>query len=156
MSASQFPSAARGPDDLPEASSLSLESGTYALPTMAELEALESEVVSWIEGSRIQEGTWDDYMDFLDDQGPYYAPTHFTLGREGPVPDIDWDLPFQACDRSWYVVQYHPQGLTCDQIAALFGKSKQRIHQIEQEALAKLRKNQPGTLRALLKAWGNT
>ncbi len=50
------------------------------------------------------------------------------------------ELPYSQDDWSWYVVESHPNGLVLDEIAQLLGVSRERIRQIEEQAIAKLKR----------------
>jgi len=46
--------------------------------------------------------------------------------------------PYAEDDWAWYVVQAHPDGLTLDQIGELYGLSRERVRQIEEDAVRKI------------------
>ena len=51
-----------------------------------------------------------------------------------------WNLPLWADDWVWYVTHVHPDGLTLDQVGEFYGLTRERIRQLEEGALRKLRK----------------
>jgi len=69
---------------------------------------------------------------------------------------IDATTPWERDDRCWYVVACHPTGITLDQIGTLLGLCRERIRQIERDALRKLAQAHPelrGYLAELDRRW---
>jgi len=62
--------------------------------------------------------------------------------------DLSWwpelDHPWEDDPRAKYVVAHHPDGITLDEIGLLLGVTRERVRQIVESALRKL-KNQPGS-----------
>ena len=46
--------------------------------------------------------------------------------------------PYCDDDWAWYVVHSHPEGLTLEQIGDLYGLSRERVRQIEEDAVRKI------------------
>lgn len=68
---------------------------------------------------------------------------HSRLGIPDGHPDsVNWDRDeWENDDYAWYVVQHHPEGLSLEQIGAVMGLSDERVRQIIEEALDKLRQH---------------
>ena len=62
---------------------------------------------------------------------------------------VDNHTPWEEDDRCWYVVAHHPNGITLDDCASLMNISRERVRQIEAEALGKLRDAHPELLAYL-------
>jgi hypothetical protein len=50
------------------------------------------------------------------------------------------NVPYWADDWVWYVTHVHPDGLTLDQVGEFYGLTRERIRQIENGAMRKVRK----------------
>ncbi len=58
----------------------------------------------------------------------------------GHPQSVSWTRDtWENDDHAWYVVMHQPDGLTLEQIGAVMGLGFERVRQIEQEALDKLR-----------------
>jgi hypothetical protein len=84
---------------------------------------LECGEEKWIAGISVREGGCRDCY----------------LGREYLGPYVDQETEWEEDDRCWYVVSRHSDGLTMKQIGELMGVSKQRVEQIQNGAIRKLR-----------------
>lgn len=49
-------------------------------------------------------------------------------------------LPFWADDWTWYITKVHPDGLTLEQISELHGLTRERVRQVEEAAMRKVKK----------------
>lgn len=58
---------------------------------------------------------------------------------DGTATDLDPFTPWTEDKGCRYIVACHPDGLTLDQVGQLFGVTGERIRQIEEKALRKLR-----------------
>jgi len=71
-------------------------------------------------------------------------PVKCITKREGTSWWPELDHPWEDDPRAQYVVAHHPDGITLDEVGLLLGVTRERVRQIEESALRKL-KNQHGS-----------
>ncbi len=70
-------------------------------------------------------------------------PARIVRGRDAL---IDLDRPFESDPLAQLVVRAYPDGLTLEAVGALVGWSREKVRQVEEAALRKLREVQHGAV----------